>query len=261
MRDAPNDTGLKLCTDECVETDQTWRRAPWFTNNLLIELYYRSLKSRCLFREPRNYVRSCSQLLAAHAALVRQIQAINSGQTDSSWSLLPVRFLVLHANSVPTRARYWNSIALVVHVSKVCQCVVQATRNEYGLASQDRPQYVLSLPLSNNFKSPCPAILLSPSAASEDDSQVPCLYCVRFWCCREPSSYTGGLVARGVALYTLFLKLSLAVLLQVQSVTLACCVQSWFHFSFANYYNPANMNFGALRVINDDYIKGPSGFG
>lgn len=38
-------------------------------------------------------------------------------------------------------------------------------------------------------------------------------------------------------------------------------VQSWFHFSFANYYNPANMNFGALRVINDDLIKGPSGFG
>ncbi|KAL3154114.1 hypothetical protein ABBQ32_013646 [Trebouxia sp. C0010 RCD-2024] len=38
-------------------------------------------------------------------------------------------------------------------------------------------------------------------------------------------------------------------------------LESWFHFSFANYYNPANMNFGALRVINDDYIKGPSGFG
>lgn len=68
-------------------------------------------------------------------------------------------------------------------------------------------------------------------------------------------------MARGIALYNLFLKLSLAVLFQVQSVTLACFVQSWFHFSFANYYNPANMNFGALRVINDDYIKGPSGFG
>lgn len=38
-------------------------------------------------------------------------------------------------------------------------------------------------------------------------------------------------------------------------------LESWFHFSFANYYNPENMNFGALRVINDDYIKGPSGFG
>jgi len=38
-------------------------------------------------------------------------------------------------------------------------------------------------------------------------------------------------------------------------------LESWFHFSFASYYNPKNMNFGALRVINDDYIKGPSGFG
>ena len=64
-----------------------------------------------------------------------------------------------------------------------------------------------------------------------------------------------------MALYTRSLKLSLTVSTPVQSVTLACFVQSWFHFSFANYYNPANMNFGALRVINDDYIRGPSGFG
>lgn len=27
-----------------------------------------------------------------------------------------------------------------------------------------------------------------------------------------------------------------------------------FHFSFANYYNPNNMSFGALRVINDDLV-------
>ena len=29
---------------------------------------------------------------------------------------------------------------------------------------------------------------------------------------------------------------------------------SWFHFSFAEYYNPDNIHFGALRVINDDLI-------
>lgn len=68
-------------------------------------------------------------------------------------------------------------------------------------------------------------------------------------------------MARGVALYSPFPQASVAVSVQLQSVKLACFVQSWFHFSFANYYNPANMNFGALRVINDDYIKGPSGFG
>jgi|GEM_PF-4870966 len=27
-------------------------------------------------------------------------------------------------------------------------------------------------------------------------------------------------------------------------------LQSLFHFSFADYYNPANMNFGVLRVVN-----------
>ena len=35
---------------------------------------------------------------------------------------------------------------------------------------------------------------------------------------------------------------------------------TYFHFSFANYYNPANMNFGVLRVINDDNVKPESGF-
>jgi redox-sensitive bicupin YhaK (pirin superfamily) len=32
-------------------------------------------------------------------------------------------------------------------------------------------------------------------------------------------------------------------------------------FSFANYYNPERMQFGALRVLNDDYIIGGAGFG
>lgn len=34
-----------------------------------------------------------------------------------------------------------------------------------------------------------------------------------------------------------------------------------FSFSFANYYNPENVNFGALRVLNDDIIQGGMGFG
>ncbi|RNL86322.1 pirin family protein [Sinomicrobium pectinilyticum] len=32
-------------------------------------------------------------------------------------------------------------------------------------------------------------------------------------------------------------------------------------FSFANYYNPDRMNFGALRVLNDDIVSGGMGFG
>ncbi|MGB4414874.1 MAG: pirin family protein [Paludibacter sp.] len=32
-------------------------------------------------------------------------------------------------------------------------------------------------------------------------------------------------------------------------------------FSFANYYNPERVHFGALRVLNDDWIAGGEGFG
>lgn len=35
---------------------------------------------------------------------------------------------------------------------------------------------------------------------------------------------------------------------------------TFFHFSFANYYNPQNMNFGVLRVLNDDDVLPHSGF-
>lgn len=33
-----------------------------------------------------------------------------------------------------------------------------------------------------------------------------------------------------------------------------------YHFSFSDYYNSKRMNFGALRVINDDIIKAGAGF-
>lgn len=37
-------------------------------------------------------------------------------------------------------------------------------------------------------------------------------------------------------------------------------LRSKFHFSFAEYYNPDNINFGVLRVINDDLIDPNTGF-
>ncbi len=37
-------------------------------------------------------------------------------------------------------------------------------------------------------------------------------------------------------------------------------LDSHFHFSFAEYYNPKNMHFGVLRVLNDDLIAPHTGF-
>ena len=37
-------------------------------------------------------------------------------------------------------------------------------------------------------------------------------------------------------------------------------LNSSFHFSFSEYYNASNINFGKLRVINDDLIQGKTGF-
>jgi redox-sensitive bicupin YhaK (pirin superfamily) len=37
-------------------------------------------------------------------------------------------------------------------------------------------------------------------------------------------------------------------------------LDSHFHFSFSNYYNPDNIKFGALRVMNDDLVKPSTGF-
>ena len=38
-------------------------------------------------------------------------------------------------------------------------------------------------------------------------------------------------------------------------------LESRFHFNFADYHSPSKTNFGALRVLNDDLVKGKSGFG
>lgn len=38
-------------------------------------------------------------------------------------------------------------------------------------------------------------------------------------------------------------------------------LKSKFHFSFADYFNPDNIHFGVLRVINDDLVEAKKGFG
>ncbi len=38
-------------------------------------------------------------------------------------------------------------------------------------------------------------------------------------------------------------------------------LNSYHSFSFANYYNPDRMNFGVLRVLNDDQVSSGMGFG
>jgi redox-sensitive bicupin YhaK (pirin superfamily) len=38
-------------------------------------------------------------------------------------------------------------------------------------------------------------------------------------------------------------------------------LRSIFHFSFAEYYNPNNIHFGKLRVVNDDLVEPGTGFG
>jgi quercetin 2,3-dioxygenase len=38
-------------------------------------------------------------------------------------------------------------------------------------------------------------------------------------------------------------------------------LKTWHSFSFAGYYNPDRMHFGALRVLNDDVIAAGMGFG
>lgn len=38
-------------------------------------------------------------------------------------------------------------------------------------------------------------------------------------------------------------------------------LNTWHTFSFANYYNPNRMHFGALRVLNDDNVQAGMGFG
>jgi len=38
-------------------------------------------------------------------------------------------------------------------------------------------------------------------------------------------------------------------------------LESYHTFSFADYYNPQRIHFGALRVLNDDRVSAGMGFG
>jgi quercetin 2,3-dioxygenase len=38
-------------------------------------------------------------------------------------------------------------------------------------------------------------------------------------------------------------------------------LNSWHTFSFAGYYDPSRIHFGALRVLNDDSVAAGMGFG
>ncbi|MEG1376653.1 MAG: pirin family protein, partial [Myroides sp.] len=38
-------------------------------------------------------------------------------------------------------------------------------------------------------------------------------------------------------------------------------LKSYHTFSFAGYFNPDRVNFGVLRVLNDDYVAAGRGFG
>lgn len=51
---------------------------------------------------------------------------------------------------------------------------------------------------------------------------------------------------------------------KIESINMGSSNLGWlrskFHFSFAEYYNPDNINFGVLRVINDDLVEPSTGF-
>lgn len=48
---------------------------------------------------------------------------------------------------------------------------------------------------------------------------------------------------------------------EIRGMTRTSWLKSFHSFSFADYYDPANMNFGPLIVLNDDVIAPKSGFG
>lgn len=54
------------------------------------------------------------------------------------------------------------------------------------------------------------------------------------------------------------------MLRKIDSENLGTSDHGWlfsrFHFSFAEYHNPQNMHFGALRVLNDDLVEPGHGF-